>query len=234
MLCFQHKDMAGYVVGDRGRDRFFFGCGPGLAGLLKEGCAALQLCAASLRRAVQDMHKMKKAVEKLRKQAAKQEKKTEDGTDAAARRVLAGRANFSKTLSSSDPVIIQTIKNLLQRRPMKQVKDVEELTNGTADSSLPFVLKKGRGLSKQLVKDAATRGNLEATLQEFAKKVDASKDNKSMFLGRRQFLGEMPLYIFVDPCPMPMPQDHSNLYKTQFQSTSRQNNNNTINTIEEV
>lgn len=148
---------------------------------MQEACTALQLCGSSLRRAVQDMGKMGKALEKVRKQMNRQ--KANAGADAAAaQRSLVGRTNFTKVLGSSDPKIMQSFKTLLQKRPMKQVKDVEELSNGTCDSELPFKMAKGRGLNKLLVKDASIRGNLEATIQEFAKKVEAAKDCKTLLL----------------------------------------------------
>ena len=145
----------------------------------QDACSALQLCAASLRRAVADMAKMRKALEKVRKQVAKA-KSTDDG---AASRALAGRTNFTKVLTDQDHPVLRTFKQLMAKRPMRQVKDAEELANGTSDSSLPFIIKKGRGLSKLLVKDANLRGSLEATLQQFCKKLEAEPDSKSVLLG---------------------------------------------------
>lgn len=65
---------------------------------------------------------------------------------------------------------------------MKAVKEVEELINGTCDSALPFVMRKGRGFGKLLLKDATLRGNLDATTQEFCKKLEAGTDSKAVFL----------------------------------------------------
>lgn len=149
----------------------------------EEACTALQLCAAALRRAVQDMGKLKKALEKMRKQASRTRPTNGGGEDAAATRVLVGRTNFQKSLSPNDPEILRSIKTLLTKRPMKTVKDTEELTNGTCDSALPFVMRKGRGLAKLLVKDAALRGSLDATAQEFCKMLEGGTESKSVFLG---------------------------------------------------
>ena len=152
---------------------------------LKEACTALQLCAASLRRAVADMTKLKKGLEKVRKQAAAAKAKAEKSGahDPAASRALAGRTNFSKSVTASDPMVLQTFKVCTAKRAIRIVKDAGELVNGTADSSIPFAMKKGRTLSKQLVKDASLRGNLDATLQEFCKKVESGPDSKSVILG---------------------------------------------------
>ena len=149
----------------------------------QEALTAMNLCAASLRRAVQDMTKMRKALAKVRKQQEKAKTTAAAGQDAAASRALAGRTNFSKSLTAADPLIMRSIKTLLVKRPMKPIKEPEELVNGTSDSTLPFVMKKGRGLTKQLVKDVSIRGHLDATVQEFCKSIEQSRDAKSVFLG---------------------------------------------------
>ena len=152
---------------------------------MQEACSGLQLCAASLRRAVGDMAKLKKGLEKVRKQAATAKAKAEKAgaRDPAASRALAGRTNFSKSVTAADPKVLQTFKTFSAKRAIRIVKDAAELVNGTSDSSLPFAMKKGRNLNKLLVKDASLRGNLDATLQQFCTQVEAGKDNKSVTLG---------------------------------------------------
>ena len=131
------------------------------------------------------MGKLKKALDKVRKQADKAKKTTAAAEDAASR-ALIGRTNFSKVLTADDPMILRSFKALQTKRPMRVVKDVEELVNGTSDSSMPFVMRKGRGLAKLLIKDAALRGHLEATVQEFCKVVESGKEGKSMSLASRR------------------------------------------------
>ena len=129
------------------------------------------------------MGKLKKSLEKVRKQAAKAKAQKAQAHDPAASRALAGRANFSKSITSSDPMVLQSFKTCMAKRSMKQVKEAIELVNGTSDSSIPFIMKKGRSLAKLILKDGTLRGHLDATVQEFCKKLEAGKDNKSVRLG---------------------------------------------------
>lgn len=129
------------------------------------------------------MGKLKKALEKVRKQTEKAKKNTPAAGADAASRVLAGRTNFSKVLTADDPMVLRSFKALQAKRPMRVVKDTEELVNGTSDSSIPYVMRKGRGLAKLLFKDTALRGHLEATVAEFVKMIESGKDAKTMSLG---------------------------------------------------
>lgn len=150
---------------------------------VQEALSAMNLCAASLRRAVQDMTKMRKALAKVRKQQEKAKTTAAAAQDPAASRALAGRTSFSKCLSPTDPMIIRSMKSLLVKRPMKSIKEPEELVNGTSDATMPFVMRKGRGLTKHLIKDVSMRGHLDATVQEFCKSIEQGQDAKSVFLG---------------------------------------------------
>lgn len=134
------------------------------------------------------MGKMRKAIEKARKQKKAKgpvQPAPAEGqeSDSAASRALVGRTNFSKVLLDSDPPIIKHFRSHCSKRPMRAVKGPEELTAGNADSSVPFVVRKGRNILKLLLKDHDLKGDLEATLQAFDKKLEAGSDERSAFLG---------------------------------------------------
>ena len=117
----------------------------------------MQTCAACLRRAVADMKRMRSALEKTRK-AAEAKKDGAQGKKAA-KNMLAGRTNFNKVITDGDYAIIQLFKDVASKRGMKVVKDIEkDIGSTSAEAMRPFVLRKGRNISKFLVRDEALIG----------------------------------------------------------------------------
>ena len=100
------------------------------------------------------MKRMRSALEKTRK-AAEAKKDGKQGQKAA-KNMLAGRTNFNKVINEGDHSIIQLFKDVAAKQPMKVIKDPEnDLGSASAESMRPFVLRKGRNISKFLVKDDA-------------------------------------------------------------------------------
>ena len=161
------------------------------------GIKAVQKVAAALRRAVVDMRRMRKSVDKLRKQKkAKAENSTGEPSNRI-KNVLKGRTALSKAVDDTDPKILHKFKEVLNARPMRVIKDPgSDLCNGVADISRCYVIKKGRNIMKVLLRDEEQRAIFESTVNQFRTKFTSSASNKAVPLGAVGQLLVPNSYIF--------------------------------------
>ena len=137
--------------------------------------------ATALRRAVHDMKKMRTALTKL--QNSKKNKQNKDDQEDKIARTLNGRTSIAKAVGMNDPMILQCIKEVIQHREIRMVKDpAAELVNGITDAARPFCIRKGRNIMKHLVKADDARVVLEHTINSFREKLLSEGNDKGLTL----------------------------------------------------
>ena len=104
---------------------------------------------------------------------------------------MAGRTSLAKSVNMTDPMCLQTIKDILGKRDVKTVKDISELQ--VQDASRPFLIKKGRHILRALAKQESQRTLLENTVQEFRKTTMGGSADKNVWPGQALVV----LYYFV-------------------------------------
>lgn len=127
------------------------------------------------------MKKMRTALTKLRSSLQNKKKASEDEDHNKLARTLQGRTNLAKSVSMSDPLLIQGIKEILQQKEIRMLKDpVQELVNGSSDAARPFCIRKGRNILKLLVKSDEARGVLEKTVNAFRETLLSGQKEKNV------------------------------------------------------
>ena len=152
---------------------------------MQKACKAAQVTAASLRRAITDMRKMRKSLDKTRKQA--QAKNAARGEGRAApedkvKNILQGRTNLTKCVGSNDPPILQKFKEAMAKKPMTAVKDPKELSDCPTQSVNCFVVRKGRNIMRFLCKTDEVRDIMTRTVAQFKEKLLTSSSEKAVSL----------------------------------------------------
>ena len=144
----------------------------------KNSLKAAQLACQSLRRAVQDMRGLRKALKKMKPVPA-----STDDDNSKAKNVMNGRTNLSlgKAVNLTDPQLLQGFKEILPKREIRTVKDPKELV-GFAEAARPFLVRKGRSVLRLLAKTDAHRTMLDNTIENFRQTVVKSQDTKSVRL----------------------------------------------------
>ena len=127
------------------------------------------------------MRKMRTALTKLRSSLQNKKKVSEDEEHNKLARSLQGRTNLAKSVSMSDPLLIQGIKEVLQQKEIRMLKDpLAEMVNGSSDAARPFCIRRGRNILKFLVKSDEARGVLEKTVNAFRDTLLAGPSNKNV------------------------------------------------------
>lgn len=169
---------------------------------LKEDCqssfddaeACLKTCqkvAGSLRRAIMDMKKLRRALNKMRKSEktrkalnAKAMAAADGDSENRMAKCLGGRTALSKAVTMSDPLILQQFKEVLGKKEMRVVKEpANELLSGMHDATYPFCVRRGRHVLKYLVKPDEKRAVLERTVGQFKEKCLKDGQDKNLPLG---------------------------------------------------
>ena len=132
---------------------------------------AAQLACQSLRRAVQDMKGLRKALKKMKPVPA-----STDQDNAKAKNVMNGRTNLSlgKAVNLTDPPLIQGFKEILPKREIRTVKDPKDLV-GFTEAARPFLIRKGRNVVRLLAKTDTHKAMLENTVEQFRQSVVSTK-----------------------------------------------------------
>lgn len=151
-----------------------------------------QKVAGALRRAIMDMKKMRRALEKMRRSEktrqalnAKAEKAMEGDVENRLAKCLGGRTAISKAVTMSDPLVIQNFKEFQSKKEMKVCKDpLKELCAGMSDAARPFCVRKGRHVLRLLVKNEESRLVFERTIHCFKEQCMASSSQKSLPLNK--------------------------------------------------
>eukprot|EP00434_Breviolum_minutum_P009285 symbB.v1.2.008182.t1/scaffold450.1/size202773/1 len=117
------------------------------------------------------MKKLRTALNKLRVSLKNKQKASQESDNKIAR-TLAGRTSVAKSVNATDPLLLQSFKELMQQKEMRVIKDpAVELVNGTSDASRPFVIRKGRNVMKYLARQDEVRAVLERTVDSFRDKL---------------------------------------------------------------
>jgi len=142
-----------------------------------------QKAASSLRRAINDMKKLRTALNKLRVSLKNKQKASQESDNKIAR-TLAGRTSVAKSVNATDPLLLQSFKELMHQKEMRVIKDpAVELVNGASDASRPFVIRKGRNVMKYLARQDEVRAVLERTVDSFRDKLLSGSNEKAVPLG---------------------------------------------------
>lgn len=93
---------------------------------------------------------------------------------------LNGRTSIAKAVNMTDPLCLQSFRELSASRPIKVIKDIDDLQ--LQDANYPFVWKKGRNVIRALTKGDNQKTLLENTVNAFRKTCMSSTTDKNVKL----------------------------------------------------